>query len=126
MNKTVLVIAHKLATIKDADNVVLVSAGKVVEQGTHSELIAKDGRYAALVRAQDLGQSPEDGKKTGNQADSPDAKEAVQETVGPVENVHTQDQEEETLNKSLLACMTTLFGEQSQTGNGSPSRCPPP
>nr|POE66217.1 leptomycin b resistance protein pmd1 [Quercus suber] len=54
-NKTTLVIAHKLATVKAADNIVVMSYGKVVEQGTHTQLIAKDGQYAALVRAQDLG-----------------------------------------------------------------------
>nr|POE79657.1 multidrug resistance protein 1 [Quercus suber] len=54
-NKTTLVIAHKLATVKAADNIVVMSYGKVVEQGTHVDLIARDGQYAALVRAQDLG-----------------------------------------------------------------------
>ncbi|KAM0795498.1 putative ABC transporter [Usnea florida] len=54
-NKTTLVIAHKLATVMAADNIAVMTSGKVVEQGTHSELLEHDGLYAAMVRAQDLG-----------------------------------------------------------------------
>ncbi|QSS63796.1 multidrug resistance protein [Histoplasma capsulatum] len=54
-HRTTIVIAHKLATIRNADNIVVMSAGKVVEQGTHDELVAAGGAYAHLVRAQDLG-----------------------------------------------------------------------
>src|SRR4051812_46509999 len=59
-DRTTLVIAHKLATIKAADNIAVISKGTVVEQGTHSELMQKQGRYAALVSAQDLGDEDED------------------------------------------------------------------
>ncbi|KAK4988078.1 hypothetical protein LTR50_004194 [Elasticomyces elasticus] len=54
-NKTTLVIAHKLATVMAADNIAVMTSGKVVEQGTHVELLKDDGLYAAMVRAQDLG-----------------------------------------------------------------------
>lgn len=54
-NKTTLVIAHKLATVMAADSIAVMTNGKVVEQGSHHELIAHDGLYAAMVRAQDLG-----------------------------------------------------------------------
>lgn len=54
-NKTTLIIAHKLATVMKADNIAVMQAGKVVEQGTHKQLIERDGQYAAMVRAQDLG-----------------------------------------------------------------------
>jgi ATP-binding cassette, subfamily B (MDR/TAP), member 1 len=53
-NRTTLVIAHKLATIRDADNIVVMSKGKIVEQGKHDDLVALDGTYAKLVQAQDL------------------------------------------------------------------------
>ncbi|GFZ07684.1 transporter associated with antigen processing protein 2 [Actinidia rufa] len=50
--RTVLVIAHRLSTVKSADTVAVVSDGQVVESGTHDELLSKDGIYTALVRRQ--------------------------------------------------------------------------
>jgi ATP-binding cassette, subfamily C, bacterial CydD len=49
--RTVLVVAHRLATVFDADRIVLLSAGQVAEQGTHRELLAAGGAYARLVSA---------------------------------------------------------------------------
>ncbi|KAJ7956490.1 ABC transporter B family protein [Quillaja saponaria] len=50
--RTVLVIAHRLSTVKSADIVAVVSDGQIVENGTHEELLSKNGVYTALVRRQ--------------------------------------------------------------------------
>ena len=57
--RTTLVVAHRLSTIKNADKIVVISQGEIIEQGTHSELIKKDGIYKKLYslqfRKEDLG-----------------------------------------------------------------------
>ncbi|MFM8749124.1 glucan ABC transporter ATP-binding protein/ permease [Rhabdaerophilum sp.] len=50
--RTTFVIAHRLATIRNADNIVMLEKGRIVEQGTFDQLVALNGRFAALARAQ--------------------------------------------------------------------------
>ncbi|MFF8680639.1 ABC transporter ATP-binding protein [Streptomyces sp. NPDC015237] len=49
-NRTTVTIAHRLSTVRDADRIVVLDSGRLAEQGTHEELLERNGRYAALVR----------------------------------------------------------------------------
>ncbi|OJW25461.1 MAG: ABC transporter permease [Rhodospirillales bacterium 69-11] len=55
-DRTTIVIAHRLSTVRDADLVVGMAEGRALEQGTHADLLARDGLYARLVRSQALAQ----------------------------------------------------------------------
>jgi ABC-type multidrug transport system fused ATPase/permease subunit len=50
--RTAVVIAHRLSTVRSADQILVVEAGRIVERGTHDELLATGGRYAELYRTQ--------------------------------------------------------------------------
>jgi len=63
MNRTTIIIAHRLSTIKNADNIVVMAKGKIIEQGTHNELLALNAAYAKFVTAQALAtKTVEEGK----------------------------------------------------------------
>ena len=51
-NRTVIIIAHRLSTIAGAGNILVMEEGEVVEQGTHAQLLSRQGRYQALWQAQ--------------------------------------------------------------------------
>ena len=53
-NKTSLVIAHRLSTVQNADNIIVLEKGKVIESGKHKELMTKEGVYSNLVRMQTI------------------------------------------------------------------------
>jgi len=74
-DRTTLVIAHRLSTVKDADTIVVLDDGQVVERGTHEELLTADGLYANLwgVQAGEIEDLPEEflARASGQSADSP-------------------------------------------------------
>ncbi|RSL90957.1 hypothetical protein CEP51_000511 [Fusarium floridanum] len=74
-NRTTIVIAHKLATIRNADNIVVMSKGKIVEQGRHEGLVAKAGVYANMVKTQDLSV---EGKETDDDSSGDEATNLVE------------------------------------------------
>lgn len=52
--RTTIAVAHRLSTIQKADVIYVIDGGRVVEEGTHNDLLAKRGRYAELVTMQSL------------------------------------------------------------------------
>ena len=79
--RTTLVIAHRLSTIKSADNIVVMASGKIIEQGTHHQLLSQKNMYSTLVQAQELR------SKTGANDDNSPARSSL-EIIGD-EKVHT-------------------------------------
>lgn len=121
--RTVLTIAHRLSTITNADNIIVMHKGQVVEEGNHSELMAKKGTYADLVGMQTLGAAPTKNEKTANDSpagkgdqvsvtetliekDSPsgnDAESPKEKTDDPESPTEGEEGEPETPSKSLWA-----------------------
>jgi ABC-type multidrug transport system fused ATPase/permease subunit len=52
-DRTTIIIAHRLSTVQDCDQIFVLDKGVVVEQGTHQELVAMDGRYTELLKMQE-------------------------------------------------------------------------
>jgi ATP-binding cassette subfamily B (MDR/TAP) protein 1 len=125
-NRTTVTIAHKLSTIQKADNIVVMSKGALVEQGTHNELLSRGGAYAKLVRSQDLERAS--GKHTSEKDETPyeDVAEeddqhfrklALKRTVSTTGSTHAQhDQPDttETMGYGLLKCLILLIKEQPE------------
>lgn len=78
--RTTIVIAHRLSTIAKADNIVVMSQGRIVEQGTHHELISRRVVYFDLVEAQSLGSS----KPAEANSVSADVKEPAADIFAPI------------------------------------------
>ena len=54
-NRTSIVIAHRLSTIRDSDLIVVIDRGRIIEEGTHNELLEKKGKYYELYMTQYAG-----------------------------------------------------------------------
>ena len=58
-NKTVIIISHRFSTVRNADRIIVIEKGQVIEEGSHEKLMAKDGYYAKSFRLQAEGYSSE-------------------------------------------------------------------
>lgn len=67
--RTALVIAHRLSTVRSADQIIVIEGGQAVERGTHSELLAQNGRYAQLYTTQFADQEESEDSAGGTSGD---------------------------------------------------------
>ena len=84
--RTVIVIAHRLSTVRDADQILVVDDGRIVERGRHDELMAEGGRYASMWRSQDLdpgGPGGPGGSDDDDGDDGPEGRERAGAAAAP-------------------------------------------
>ncbi|KAH7071971.1 P-loop containing nucleoside triphosphate hydrolase protein, partial [Paraphoma chrysanthemicola] len=110
-NRTTLVIAHKLSTIRNADNIAVMSNGAVIEQGSHDSLLALDGAYTRLVMAQDLGQSQDETSADDEQSAERVALIRTQTRASGFENT-TDRSAMDGINYNLISCVFIILKEQ--------------
>ncbi|KAK3998111.1 hypothetical protein QBC44DRAFT_386371 [Cladorrhinum sp. PSN332] len=108
--RTILTIAHRLSTITEADNIIVMSQGRVVEEGDHATLMAKNGSYAELVRLQSLDSSEKDDKTSISGVSCEDSRvDAKEERMSPSVSDNNRaspdTEEQETRSKSLWALL---------------------
>jgi ABC-type multidrug transport system fused ATPase/permease subunit len=89
--RTMITIAHRLSTITGADNIIVMQKGRILEEGTHSTLMAKNGAYADLVRLQTLG-STSGKNETADHGSS--TKHATEEGLLSIDGIGTVEKTE--------------------------------
>ena len=122
-NRTTLVIAHKLSTVKNADNIAVMADGVIAEQGSHEELIAAGGAYFRLTRAQDLGNEYDSNERDLSCSSACAEKSEHNLSLAPTGTqdgwpeipVGVNEEVKNTLNYSLLKCLTIFLCEQRQS-----------
>jgi ATP-binding cassette subfamily B (MDR/TAP) protein 1 len=111
--RTTIVIAHKLSTIRNADNIVVMASGAVVEQGSHEQLLAQDGAYTRLVRAQDLGQTQNEEQLEHDQtAERVDLVRTQTQASGT--NHEVKQSTKDGVNYNLVKCTFLVLKEQGE------------
>lgn len=124
-NRTTITIAHKLSTIQKADNIVVMSQGALVEQGTHQELLAREGAYSKLVYSQDLERAEAKHTSESEEVSDDDSPElehrssrklSLKRTVSSVGSTHAEQGNQpgssETMGYGLFKCLCLLIKEQ--------------
>ena len=115
-SRTTITIAHKLSTIKRAEQIVVLSQGEIVERGTHDELDKAGGAYHRLIQAQDLGRVQSDNPPAPKEemsesvriATIPSGRRDSVKDTGVVNNIEAPS----TRSKSLVQCLFILLSER--------------
>ncbi|KAK7419742.1 hypothetical protein QQX98_003114 [Neonectria punicea] len=115
LDRTTIVIAHRLSTIRHADNIVVMSKGRILEQGTHTDLMGLGGAYSRLVQAQDLGRESIQGEETEQVTIAEVGVENInstEESSAAWQGSETQAPKSETINYNLLWSLVIIIREQ--------------
>ena len=111
--RTTIVIAHRLSTIKTADNIVVMSQGRIVEQGSHDELLEKKSAYYNLVEAQRISAENAE-KKTEEDAEMIESQEDLETSLSPEKQITREQLERSTTGKSVSSAI--LESRKSSSG----------
>jgi ATP-binding cassette subfamily B (MDR/TAP) protein 1 len=96
--RTTITVAHRLSTVKDADNIVVLNEGRIVEHGTHDALLKKQGAYSILVEAQKISETTD---------------------MGPEEEATIDEDDELVLQQTLNGKYTRYVGDPDELNIGS-------
>ncbi|KAJ5623515.1 leptomycin B resistance protein pmd1 [Penicillium lividum] len=107
--RTVVTIAHRLSTITGADNIIVMHKGHIVEQGSHAELMAKDGSYAELVKLQTLSTSDKNDTTVSVETVSKSDQSSV--TAGDIEKAESSNTAYENINEKIPTTEETPVGD---------------
>lgn len=117
-SRTTIMIAHKLSTVREADNIAVIDKGRVVEQGTHEELIDARGAYFRLVMAQDLGSKSHDTGGANAEANSDEEDDFVGDIEEEKESKSEVTSSSTKPNLGIIRCIFTFLAEQTELWPG--------
>ncbi|CAM1501550.1 Fc.00g035340.m01.CDS01 [Cosmosporella sp. VM-42] len=111
--RTMIVIAHRLSSVRDADNIIVMAKGETIEHGTHTELLKHGGAYSRLVKTQDLGHGSHTFDDQGG-TDNEEREDAILDFALTRAPTHaTQDiANDDSIGYSLMKCIYLIIREQ--------------